>query len=115
MSIRDELAEVIFNRSNVNGETYVDTLYQHEAYAFSDAVLEHFAVVELPEPDEKGEYAARADGKDTLTSVKMDSAYYAEPMVALDTSSVRTFFRAERAREVAGALLAAAARAEAQS
>jgi hypothetical protein len=51
MSIRDELAEVIFNRSNTNGETYVDTLYQHEAYAFADAILEQFAVIEPPEPD----------------------------------------------------------------
>ena len=46
MSIRDELAEVIFNRSNINGETYVDTLYQHEAYAFADAILEYFTVTD---------------------------------------------------------------------
>jgi len=86
----------------------------------ANSLLEHLtedgcAVVKMPEPDERGDYATRTDGKQTLTSVKVDSNYYGEPMVSLDTSSVRTFFKPDRAREIAAALLAAAAQVEVQS
>ena len=64
--------------------------------------------IELPTPDETGNYAAASPGWPSVTSVKVNRDFLSEPRVALSTDTMCITYTADRSREIGAAFLAAA-------
>jgi hypothetical protein len=102
MSIRDELARIVWGTANpgIDAEQFTPASWADRA---ADAILARYAVIELPEPDYHGCWPAGARARVTLTREGRITDGYA----------IRE--TPDEARALAAALLAAANRAEAQS
>jgi hypothetical protein len=64
--------------------------------------------IELPAPDETGNYAAASPGWPSVTSVKVNRDFLSEPRVALSTDMMCITYTADRSREIGAAFFAAA-------